>query len=244
MKESQRVIGFKLSPLSPEYLYISTSCGRVSKWDWISGKQMFIRGKSRKTISSNLCPVLFQEKEQILLFSILERQNGFREISVSPLDESASGAELREYVVLRTTRPIVSLKAVQAGQVLIVSDSQNLFIGRLGIHGTEAVTSIVCNWTDITLPVKVTSFDLRENSDSSLKPSAQLNSKRDYGSVDLVLGESGGSILICCDIMKTLIPNNGKVLPVLRKLHWHRDAVNAVRWSKDGTSFLRIFADG
>ncbi|KAG2419847.1 hypothetical protein HFD88_004644 [Aspergillus terreus] len=55
--------------------------------------------------------------------------------------------------------------------------------------------------------------------------------------IDIVLGEPNGSMLIYYDVLSVFAAENGtegKKNLSPRRLHWHRDPVSAVRWSRDG----------
>ncbi|GES57823.1 WD domain protein [Aspergillus terreus] len=55
--------------------------------------------------------------------------------------------------------------------------------------------------------------------------------------IDIVLGEPNGSMLIYYDALNVFAAENGtegKKNLSPRRLHWHRDPVSAVRWSRDG----------
>ena len=94
------------------------------------------------------------------------------------------------------------------------------------------------------LPVTITSLDVRENNAAqSIKSTIPGNLTGGPGNIDLVVGEQGGSILICDDILKTFNRNEEEYLPILRKLHWHRDAVSVVRWSRDGEFIIFCMMD-
>ena len=239
---SEKIIGFKLSPITQRHLYIITSTGHLSQWDWISGKQVAKWAKRLKILIFDICPVVIEKKMQIACFFLYDLGHGRREVAVNLLDEITSPKKLDDVVILGTSKPINSLKIVQGGRVLIVSDDKHLLIGRSSSFG--CAESLIYTWRVVMLPVTITSLDVRENNAAqSIKSTIPGNLTGGPGNIDLVVGEQGGSILICDDILKTFNRNEEEYLPILRKLHWHRDAVSVVRWSRDGEFIIFCMMD-
>ncbi|KAL2009279.1 hypothetical protein VTN00DRAFT_7473 [Thermoascus crustaceus] len=243
MKSSQKVIGYKLSPENQEHLYISTSSGSVSKWDWVSGKQISLWETSRKTISAEICFIELENMVRSVSYFLREQKDGRREISISPLEEELPSGKPYEVTALETTKRIRDLKVSRRGQVVIVCDGQRLFVGNTSICDVRSLGSIHYTWREVVLPVNVTCLDLRESlpTDSTTERSKARTAPT---SADLVLGESGGSILVYHDIVNSLTRNEdmyegeGKSGSVLRRLHWHRGPVSVVRWSRDGNYLI------
>lgn len=242
MKSSQKVIGCKLSPTNQEHIYISTSSGSVSKWDWVSGRQISLWETSRKTISAEICFIEVENMTRPVSYSLREQKDGRRELSVSPLGETLASGKLRETTALETTKRISDLRVSHCGQVVIVCDGQHLFVGNTTFRGIRSMDPVHYTWREVILPVHMTCLDIRESlpADSITERS---KTRATPASTDLVLGESGGSILICHDIVNSLSRNEdlhggeGKSGFVFRRLHWHRGPVSVVRWSRDGVSF-------
>lgn len=218
METGQKVIGFRICPVDQEVLYIFTS-GFVTKWHWDSGKRLARWGTNRPTVSIDL-PLAQNEGDTAPYFSIVTQKDGKREISIDTLGDK----KLPGITVLRTSEHISVVKVAYGGRVLFASDSSHLFMGTTTNIALENPESTRFTWREATLPVTATSFHLRES--SSVKGS---------DAVDMVVGESGGSILIYHDIVNALFGRNTDKKSSPRKLHWHRGPVSTVRWSKDGT---------
>ncbi|KAL1963258.1 hypothetical protein VTN77DRAFT_8583 [Rasamsonia byssochlamydoides] len=238
MKDSSKILSLKLSPSRPEHLYVLTSSGTLVQWDWESSKQLAVWDKFQKTISFEICCVNFGRGMRVAAFSLREKKDGRRQISISPLDEVPSS---NGFVVLETTKPISRLKVLQGGQVLIACDSQHVIIGTSSTGGGGLGDEPIYIWKELKLPVKITSLDVRENLISSESLPTRTSASADAPvTIDLALGESNGSILVYHDIVNTLQRSESmggtekKGLPLLRKLHWHREAVTSLCWSRDG----------
>ncbi|KAJ5128434.1 hypothetical protein N7526_006600 [Penicillium atrosanguineum] len=221
MEAGQRVIGFKICPIDQDTLFIFTS-GFVTKWNWQEGKRHARWG----TISSNIAvdlPTIKIEEHSATYFSVGTQKDGKREISVNALNEKKPVGT----TVLRTNENLNTIKIAYEGRVIFASDGTHLFLGTTAKSGLENPESAQYSWREATLPATATSLDLRESS-STKGPEA----------VDLVVGESDGSILIYQDILNTLFGRNTDKKFSPRKMHWHRGPVSTVRWSMDGNYII------
>ena len=85
-----------------------------------------------------------------------------------------------------------------------------------------------CTWREVAVPGRIASFDAK---------ASQLGGSRPRMSVDVVLGLQDGAILVYEDVLFQLVGNDkgSKSSNITsRRLHWHRDAVSSVKWSRDG----------
>lgn len=230
-----KVVGYKLCPITREHLYIFGSSGQISKWDWITGKPVFHRGRPYKTISSDLTFHETQNTRRTVSYLLQESKEGKRQISRTCLDDSESP----DVVVLESNRRITDFKVTQNGRVIMAWNSDYLLIGTANAGDMGASISIEYTWKEVALPVKATCLDVREDLDTYSTAIQESTARRRTGTIDIVLGESGGSILILNDAVNSF-PNSGDAhqggkRPTFRRFHWHRQPVGAVRWSRDGT---------
>jgi NET1-associated nuclear protein 1 (U3 small nucleolar RNA-associated protein 17) len=217
IEAGQKVIGFKMCPVDQDILYIFTS-GFVTKWNWQEGKRHARWGTMSSTISVDL-PAIQNDERSAIYFSTGAHKNGKREISINALSEQKPVGT----TILQTNEHLNAIKIAYEGRVIFASDGTRLFLGTTTKSDLESPDSAQYTWREATLPATATSLDLRESS-SSKGPEA----------IDLVVGESGGSILIYQDILNTLFGRNADKKSSPRKLHWHRGPVSTVRWSMDG----------
>ncbi|PYH42167.1 WD repeat protein [Aspergillus saccharolyticus JOP 1030-1] len=226
LKPCESVIGYKFSPLNADHLYVFSSTGSVSKWEWFSGQQISYRSASRPTICIDLCS---NPSGIDALFSVHERGDSKKEIVL----QHPSHEELRTTSLLTTNAQITHLRAAYQGRMLVAFGGQNLLLGSQ--KHTKDSASVCYTWSELTLPTSITSADIRYQTASQRTETLGSGERATTGKVDLALGESGGSIMIYNDILNSLQNEigNGKGLTP-RRLHWHRSSVNVVRWSKDG----------
>jgi NET1-associated nuclear protein 1 (U3 small nucleolar RNA-associated protein 17) len=214
MEAGQRIIGFSICPEDQENLFVFTSSGFISKWNWSSGKRISRGETTSTTVSTSLASIEKEGNKTTVSFSITSQKDGKRQISISTLGDK----KIQGTIALETSQRLNSIKVTHDGRVIVASDGQRLFMGTTTSAELRNLETVEYSWREATLPVNATCFDIRG---SDL--------------IDLAVGESGGSILIYQNVLNTLFgkeTSDKKSSP--RKLHWHRGSVNTVRWSKDG----------
>jgi NET1-associated nuclear protein 1 (U3 small nucleolar RNA-associated protein 17) len=218
MEAGQQIIGFSVCPEDQESLYIFTSSGSIGKWNWSSGKRITRWETTCTTVSMSLASVGKEGNTAAFSFSVIVQKDGKRQISINALGDK----KIQGTTALETSQKINSIKVTHDGRVIIASDGKHLFMGTTTSADLENPETVQYAWREATLPVNATCFDIQvQGSDT----------------IDLAVGESGGSILIYQNVLNTLFGkdiSDKRSSP--RKLHWHRGSVNTVRWSKDGMS--------
>lgn len=230
-----RVVGYKLCPINPDYIYVFTSSGRITKWEWTSGKRLCSWEMRCKTITANLTCDETEDGHAVSFFCVQEQKNGKRQVSIVRVADKG----LSQNAILDTSKKISGLKVSQRGQAIFTWDSRHIFIATRNVgHHNTSNSPVQYTWTEVRSPVDITCLDIRESVNSA-RPGAQSSKRRNHKTIDLALGGVGGSVLVLYDALNCL-PNvkeghqNGE-LSAFRKFHWHRDPVRAVQWSRDGT---------
>ncbi|KXG51919.1 uncharacterized protein PGRI_093120 [Penicillium griseofulvum] len=220
MEAGQQIIGFSVCPEDQENLYIFTSSGSIGKWNWSSGKRIARWETTCTTVSMSLASVGKEGNTAAISFSIIVQKDGKRQILINALGDK----KIQGTTALETSQKINSIKVTHDGRVIIASDGKHLFMGTTTSADLEHLETVQYAWREATLPVNATCFDIQVQGSET---------------IDLAVGESGGSILIYQNVLNTLFGkdiSDKRSSP--RKLHWHRGSVNTVRWSKDGNYII------
>lgn len=220
MEAGQQIIGFSCCPENHENIFILTSSGSISKWNWSSGKRIARWETTSTTISTCLASIGKEENATTFSFSITSQKNGKRQVLINALGSK----KIQCVTALETNQKLNSIRVTHDGQLVVASDGKHLFVGTTTSAELENPETVQYAWREATLPVNATCFDMKVHGS---------------GSVDLAIGESGGSILIYQNVLSTLFgkdTSDKRFSP--RKLHWHRGSVNTVRWSKDGNYII------
>lgn len=232
LESGRHIVGYALSPANQEHLFIFSSTGSVSKWDWLSGEQTSCLDSRGKTVSVDFCTHNVDDHAGFNLLSLRERKDGKKEIVVTTL----SDLNARETSIIQTSARISHVKAARNGQAIVAYGGQHILLGVASSEPTNPVPSY--SWREMKVPVNITCLDLRCKSMPPQNEEQPFSGYPRAGEVDVVLGELNGSILLYHDILSAFDEGHYEALrnPSPRRLHWHRETVNAVRWSRDGMS--------
>ncbi|KAL4869633.1 hypothetical protein BDV12DRAFT_184968 [Aspergillus spectabilis] len=229
------IIGYRISPLSQERLHIFTLSGSVSEWDWPSSKQLAHWNTSHKTISAELMLETSANDSvdaQSVLFSLRERKDGKRELTITPLNNEKP----QSTVILETNIMLEGFRIIESGQAIITYGGARIFLGSSegGSEGPKYA------WREVKLTTNITCLDVHQYK-SSKQNQRCIPDANKLPEIDLAIGGADGSILVYHDALGFLglkghRDEDKKSAP--RRLHWHREPVRAVRWSKDGNYVL------
>ncbi|KAJ5622029.1 hypothetical protein N7528_005261, partial [Penicillium herquei] len=226
MEAGQNVIGYQICPTDQEVLYIFTS-GFVTKWNWDSGKRLARWEAGSRTVAVDVTTIA--NVDTPAAYSILVQKDGKRQVAFSALGDKKSAS----VIALQTAEQINTIQVAYGGRVVVACDGPRIFLGTTPSIDLENPDATQYTWREATLPVSATCFHLRESS-SAKNQASEVKGLKASETIDLVLGETGGSILIYQDILNTLFARASDKKSSPRKLHWHRGSVNTVRWSRDG----------
>ncbi|PYH88732.1 WD40 repeat-like protein [Aspergillus ellipticus CBS 707.79] len=232
LKEGDSIIGYQLSPEDPKLLYIFTSSGSLRQWEWLSGKQCSHWDVCCRTISADVC---LDDSGTDQLFFLQERKDGKREIVIWRLSEG----EMNMNVVLETNVQISHIKVACQGRFIIAHDEQRAYFGCTVID--QSLGSAQFTWKEVKLSARIVCVDVRHHILTHRPGMSSPRNQRVLDKVDIVFGQSDGSILVNHDVLRSLDDENGRQTiknTSPRRLHWHRSSVNSVRWSKDGNYII------
>ncbi|KIW34923.1 uncharacterized protein PV07_01664 [Cladophialophora immunda] len=215
-----------LSKADPKKLYVSSSRGLVSLWDWTAAA---VIGKCNAgNASLQVLPLCQQEDKETILVLQIDAQ-GSRRLAAYSVN-TILGNFTESDTVLQRINLSPCFKSYAQGTVLLACVENQLLIGQC--QGTaEGQLDFTYIWREITVPGFITSFDAQVNSGKS-------KTSRKVPFLDVVIGLNDGAIVHYEDILFKLIGKEKKNKAstediVGRKLHWHRTAVNTVKWSRD-----------
>lgn len=229
LKVGHSVIGYNLDPNNPEHMYIFTSNGRVSKWDWPAAKEMSHWETGCETLSAKLHSIDVGNDAQLAVLSLREGSDGKKEVVLIGLNNGTP----QETVILETKLQLAHVNLSPDGSVVIAYAGHHILLG-ITKANSDVSEPVQYSWREMVLPVSITCLDIH----SSYTPPQTSDRKQTRGkTVDIVVGEPGGSILVYHDVLSIFASekcSEGRKNLASRRLHWHRDPVCTVRWSRDG----------
>lgn len=241
----ESVVAMRLSPSNPDYVWVASSAGRIWKINWTTGEGAEAYLKIKCDFFTDLevdAASLEGQVQDVILVSLLS--GGQWHI----LACDVRGLELK------ATRPIVQrreviqhLQFLQGGQVLAASSGKDLILGTLS-GPVSSFQQLAYEVFILDCSDEISCMDLRATDRVHLTRQSQMETGDD-AVIEVVVGCARGSIFYYNDIvpqLRRLHASSGHKRPIQpRKLHWHRKAVHAVKWSRDGTSSaLHIYYSG
>ena len=233
--ESARITDVALSPCQPKNLYGLTLDGLLYMWDWESGELKKSWTTGSELFGMTVCSTQQTEESEDLLF-LCGRKGDQSILLIRSVNVDYQLSKLR--TIFRSAQPISQVKVTNRGRVVIVAAGDGLVVGHATSSVSEGSAQLSYVWREVNLPSRITCLELREPFETrQVKRKATSHA---VNAVDVAVGVQDGSIYVHEDLLNKLIFNekraaSGEIVDVTpRRLHWHRDPVNTVKWSKDG----------
>ncbi|KAH0559865.1 hypothetical protein GP486_003613 [Trichoglossum hirsutum] len=243
------ITAFILSPTSHNYVYVSTSRGRLEIWDWTEGKKLqrweFESDINALAVAS---PSPAEDKTDVIF--LVEKKYEKWRIKLFELTRDAKQSKTgnQTKVLYECQQQISNLKVLHEGQVVVATSGKCLVVGTA--IGDATTGSYV--WTEFTSPDWLTCLDARESSKEPISSKSKEDLKvrgnrKTNPAIDLVVGDIKGAIFVHHDILNRLVADHRKGASVRpehlargasRRWHWHREAVHSIKWSLDGNYIL------
>jgi NET1-associated nuclear protein 1 (U3 small nucleolar RNA-associated protein 17) len=237
---SAQIITYTLSPTHPNILWVACSDGKIFSIDWTSGAGT----EDYWTISSTGCTnmtVASMEsagRRRDVVFTTEPKKDGGFRITANELTGAGSPIKTAARTIYTSSQRIQILKTVKEGSVIVGASENRILIGRIRSTEYDTVDKIRYEFRVFQSADAIKSLDARitERRDT---PDLRKSSLKMAPVVDLVVGDVRGVIFLHNDLLAKLFLQSldGKtpgINLVPRKLHWHRQAVHAVKWSLDG----------
>jgi NET1-associated nuclear protein 1 (U3 small nucleolar RNA-associated protein 17) len=200
---------FAASPTDDEELYVASSTGRVQRWNWITGTPVDDAITFDGAIHA-LCVTPSEDASQDVLYALCKSAGKWTVITGN-------------HVIYTSTERLTNLRV--EGRFIVAATSSKLVVGKLVSPDAESPRY---DFVEITISEGVTSLACRVESSESKKKAKSEN-------VSVAVGNASGEIFLYENVYpsdksaETLTP---------RVLHWHREAVGTIKWSKDSTYLI------
>ncbi|OKL58445.1 hypothetical protein UA08_06255 [Talaromyces atroroseus] len=225
-RDASHVTGLKLASSDSQHIYVSTSSGKLIRWNWETSQEVTTRSDFLKVVTYEIVSVKAQEEEEegrMTYFAVKETKGRCNIITNAAWQNSA------DITILQNTNYINQLRVLQGGQVVVACGRQHIIIGTLRPSSGNKGQNNEYEWREFRLPVKqITCLDVQET-----RPATAGKDSNVATSINIAVGDASGAILVYNDALN-LIGGDGAGLPLLQRLHWHREPVASLRWSRDG----------
>ena len=242
--ERDLVAGFAFSARNPDRVYIGTRAGFIDEWNWREGKRLGTW--HTRCLIRALATVKPQDvpSSNSLVYTSDEALSGEQYYSITA--HRLFGGKEADKTGLKTLwkndKPVQSLTVLDEGKAIVAASGETLLLGTTAEADPPNLRELKYTWRQISCSDYITSMDVRL---APLEPESAMNSKKVkvayQQAADIVVGTLQGHIYIYRDLLGQLTahessPSNAVEDP--QKIHWHRNAVSSVKWSKDGNYLI------
>ena len=208
-------------------LFITSEDGHISKWNWSTGELLLNWAVPEGLVQIKLCSSDSSNVAEEVL-ALHETMNGRRWVYYT-LKKGNDGPSFTK-TILKRQGLSKDMLVLDDGHLLVTTAGQTLFIGRKAKTKSDQVGDVTYTWRELTMPNSAASLDVCLRSISK-------SSTGSRESIDVAVGFADGTIQIYDDLLFRLIgkeKNNANAEVTSKRLHWHRNTVKALKWSKDG----------
>ena len=233
------ISAFTFSSTTQSQLYISTISGNIERWDWVEGLRL-----SHWRISSSIYS-LVTAKQQLgdpgsdLVYTVDRKEQGPWLLSVHRLTGDEDGAKTDVKTLFTNEQALSSVKVLESGRVIVATSRSQLIFGWSDEPAPSQLKEVSYSWRIIECPEYIASTDVRVRSTGKIQKMTKRGRSM-ANALDIVVGGLKGSIHIYEDMLREILKRDhreskGSSVDITsRRLHWHRNAVQAVKWSADG----------
>ena len=245
-----KVTAFALSPSNDNHLFLSTNTGLIEKWDWIQGSRLEYWHTS--TPIYHLATSIHSPDDTLndLVYTVDRKGEGQWMLTVHRLLGGNEASKTDLGTLIKYPSPLTSVKILESGRIVVITSGLQLIVGSSDKPNSEFLKDVTYVWREVKCPDWISSMDVRIR--PYPKSIAEGNKKSlDDSALDVAIGTLRGKILIYDNLLKNLVTNESDTKSEKmrslssQQLHWHRTAVLAMKWSKDGRFvIMRTLASG
>lgn len=223
----QGIVCCTLSKSNPSMLLIATSSGSISCWDWTEGTQIKW-WRPRDVVCQIVSMASTPEVENVLVVTCTA---GSRDstLAIRSLRRSSQDQQT-EFEVAKRIDINANVCFFEDAGVIVATSRARVLLGYCPPTRKQSSPNMF-DWREVQVTGNIISLDARATGEKRAG-----NTPR----VDIAVGVNSGQVLLYEDLLFRLIgkEKNKAVDVQARIMHWHRNAVNAVKWSRDGNYLI------
>ncbi|KAG8674975.1 NET1-associated nuclear protein 1 [Fusarium poae] len=230
------IVAMRQSKQNSDIVWVATSDGRVCQVNWTSSKAPeFFQTQSKTANAMALVTKKVSGKDTEIIFIAESDKPGRIEVVAYP----ATTTESEHKVVFVMKRPGNGLQLLETSEDghLVGAINDRLFFGMPSQDQFDSLAVLDYEIYTFDIPDLVSSLDLRVYPRSA-KRLQQLNAPV----LDIIVGGARGMIYLYHDALARsqalAKPGSERELIQAQNYHWHRKAVHAVKWSRDGNYMI------
>ncbi|KAI9805986.1 MAG: hypothetical protein M1825_000600 [Sarcosagium campestre] len=241
------ITSYSLSSVNDDQVFITTSSGSLHLWNWVEGSPLGRWKIGQHAFAVQPESQLVSETPKDLIFTCSRVQSKLYHIQVSRFRENDPLLSLESRSIYNTRSPITAFRTLLHGRCVVIASGKRLILGEMNVEESNSFDDITFTWREFSTPNRIKAVDVRIATavPSAKKGRDSKHQKKNEERLDVVIGDVEGEIYVYRDLLSYLIQveqkthgaNTGTQYSPLR-LHWHRTAVQSVRWSLDGNYLI------
>ncbi|KAI1459976.1 sporulation protein [Annulohypoxylon moriforme] len=235
----QQIVSICQSPSSPNIVWVASSGGHLWSIDWTNGDGAESASKLRCRLLCDMSVESIQVDNKIrdVPFISVEKGGTWQIIACD-----FRGSRIHTYKsLLSQANPILDLRSIRDGYALVASSERDVLFGMQRTAAVRAVSDLRYEFFTLNGSDEITCLDVRVTDRVHLNRKSQAEAG-DAPVVEIVVGCARGAVFFYNDLVPQLTRlfsskgHKSSLQP--RKYHWHRKAVHAVKWSRDGNYII------
>lgn len=240
VRKTERVTTFALCPSKTNHIFLSTNTGSIEKWDWIEGIRLEYWHISTPIYHLATSIDRSNGTSNDLVYTVDRKGEGQWMLTVHRLlgGDEASKTDLG--TLIRIPEALTSVKILENGRIIVMTSGSRIIIGSTDKPDLIPLKDIAYVWREVKCPEWISTVDVRIRPYDTVSTKAKGTNLELDGALDVAVGTLRGKIIVYDDLLKNLIRQEGNIKSEKnrgissQRMHWHRTAVLALKWSKDG----------
>lgn len=234
------IVATKLSIQNPEYLWVACSDGHIYYVNWTETTETH---QSFETVTGTAKAITVTSTEvsgaktDIVVVAESTKSNRM-ELTAYGGDILSSPLSKNILSIKKPGNGLHLIESSQDGLVLIGALNDSLFLGVASHEQLAGFEQLQYDFFSFDVPDVITTLDFRVYPASTLSGNRTKGRRDSDKVVDVIVGGARGAIYLYHDALSRSQSlgksNSSKEGIQAQKFHWHRKAVHAVKWSRDG----------
>ncbi|CZR34120.1 uncharacterized protein FPRO_01435 [Fusarium proliferatum ET1] len=229
------IVAMRQAKQNSNIVWVATSDGRICEVDWTTSKTPeFFQTQSKTAAAMALVTKKVSGRVQEIIFVAESDKPGRIEVVAYPASTTESGHKVL-FVMKKPGNGLQLLETSEDGH-LVGAINDRLFFGLPSQRQFDNLAALDYEIYTFDIPDLVSALDLRVYP----RPVTSCKKSRQEAApvLDIIVGGARGSIYLYHDALarSQALAKSGsdKELIQAQNFHWHRRAVHALKWSRDG----------
>ncbi len=238
-----QVTSYALSATNPSHLYAGTAQGILYHFDWVQGMKLGRWQVGAPIRSVTVTEDTLSRNNADLIYTRDSKSERWW-MTAHRLQAVGGNVKPESGTILSLSNPITHSEVVDGGKIIVVASGRKLLVGASYVNTSQSLKELKYIWREVVTPLAITTLDVRVPGSSTSRKKSKQRGLSDVV-VDVVIGDIDGVIHVFEDLHNSLVRREKQKddPPTPRRMHWHRQVVHSVKWSRDGMNQQIIGVD-